>query len=279
MRTDEPLYQPVVEPVPSATQDAAEAVQRGGRLIEVYQKTFDVIPATTEALRNEAFRLRYQVYCIEHPFEDPGSNPEGIETDEFDEHAAQNLLIHRATGRAAGTVRLVLPLADAPEQSFAIQRVCVDPIIADQRRFPITMMGEVSRFCVSKAFRRRKGDNAYADPDEAAVPANDKRFIPNMTLGLIESLVRTSVQQGVMWWCAVMEPSLLRLLARIGIYFEPIGTLVDYHGARQPCYQRLDLLLERVRKERREVWEVLTDDGAHWEALCAARESRGLAAA
>jgi len=34
----------------------------------VYQRTFEVLLANTEALRKQAFRLRYQVYCVEHPF-------------------------------------------------------------------------------------------------------------------------------------------------------------------------------------------------------------------
>ena len=88
-----------------------------------------------------------------------------------------------------------------------------------------------------------------------------------MTLGLIEGLVRMSIELGIDYWCAVMEPILLRLLSRLGIHFENIGPRVDYHGMRQPCYQRLDRFLERVRAERPDVWEVLTDQGRHWTAL------------
>src|SRR3546814_18883719 len=64
-----------------------------------------------------------------------------------------------------------------------------------------------------------------------------------------------------------MEPTLLRLLSRLGIYFDPIGPLVDYHGRRQPCYIKVSTLLARVARERPDVWEVLTDRGRHWDAL------------
>ena len=64
-----------------------------------------------------------------------------------------------------------------------------------------------------------------------------------------------------------MDPTLLRLLTRLGIHFDPIGPLVEYHGRRQPCYKKLTDFLERARQERPEVWEVITNDGAHLDAL------------
>ena len=253
----------------------------GRRLVDVYQRTFEVLHADTEALRKQAFRLRYQVYCVEHPFEDPADNPEGIETDEFDSHSMHSVLVHRQSGLPAGAVRLVLPLADAPHMSFAVQRVCEDPMLRDFVSFPMDTVGEISRFCISKNFRRRHGDNLYADgaPPPEDEELREKRAIPNMTLGLIEGLVRMSIDQGVLIWCAVMEPTLLRLLRRLGIYFEHVGPMVEFHGKRQPCYQRLDRLLERVREEQPEVWEVLTDKGKHWDALMDMKCRMGVPAA
>jgi N-acyl amino acid synthase of PEP-CTERM/exosortase system len=58
-----------------------------------------------------------------------------------------------------------------------------------------------------------------------------------------------------------MEPALLRLLSRFGIYFSPIGPMVNYHGMRQPCHTNVERLLERVHKERIDVWEIITDNG------------------
>ena len=85
--------------------------------------------------------------------------------------------------------------------------------------------------------------------------------MPNITLGLMNGIVRMSVEHGITEWFAVMEPTLLRLLARFGIYFSPIGPMVNYHGMRQPCYATIENLLGRVRKERIDVWEFITDNG------------------
>ena len=83
----------------------------------------------------------------------------------------------------------------------------------------------------------------------------------------VESLVRMSVSNGITHWCAVMEPTLLRLLTRLGIHFEPIGPLIEYHGRRQPCYIPLEVLLPRMQRERPDVWDVVTRGGRHWASL------------
>ena len=105
-------------------------------------------------------------------------------------------------------------------------------------------------------------------PRQKPASAEARLVVHHMTLGLIEGLVRMSVENGVIYWCATMERQLLRLLTRLGIYFENIGPPVEHHGTRQPCYQYLPTLLERVREERSDVWEVITNEGLHWEKLC-----------
>ena len=131
-------------------------------------------------------------------------------------------------------------------------------------------MAEVSRFAVSRSFRRRIGEagspTAVTEESLAAMEAAQKdmanrRLAPHITLGLIESLVVMSAQSGVTHWCSVMERALLRLLSRIGIYFNNIGPEVVYHGKRQPCFIELRTLLARVKEERYDVWEILTREG------------------
>jgi N-acyl amino acid synthase of PEP-CTERM/exosortase system len=65
-------------------------------------------------------------------------------------------------------------------------------------------------------------------------------------------------------WAAVMEPALLRLLTRLGIHFNPLGPLVEYHGRRQPCWIELGVMLDRVHAERPDVWDVITEGGRLW---------------
>lgn len=225
-------------------------------LAEVYWKYFQIIDADTDDLRLTTYRLRYQVYCVEHPFEPP--NSDNVETDEFDSRAERSILIHRPTNIPAGTVRMVLPCTENIDRCFAIQEVCTDPSVRDGGRFPIEKTGEISRFCVPKNFRRRVQDTLIDLPGNTEFSeAEWQRVIPNMTLGLIEWLVRFSRERGLTHWCAVMEPQLLRLLTRLGIHFEPLGEVVQYHGQRQPCFTELEPMLRRVRAERPDIWGVI----------------------
>jgi N-acyl amino acid synthase of PEP-CTERM/exosortase system len=203
-----------------------EEAARETTLAEFYWSWFDARVTHTDDLRDAAFRLRYRVYCIENPFEDPSANPDGREIDAYDKHAAHSLLIYRPTNTPAGTVRLVLPLSHDPDNSFALHHVCSHPLLRDRARFPIQAMAEVSRFCISKEFRRRLGDGSSVVGDVSdgmEMSADDeRRILPHLSLGLIETLVRMSIENGVTHWCAVMEPTLLRLLTRLGIHFDPI---------------------------------------------------------
>ena len=79
------------------------------RLLDVYHSYFDCLSADSSELLEEAFKLRYQVYCVENAYEDPAENPNGLEVDEYDYHSVHSVLIHRPTGLVAGTVRMILP--------------------------------------------------------------------------------------------------------------------------------------------------------------------------
>jgi N-acyl amino acid synthase of PEP-CTERM/exosortase system len=85
--------------------------------------------------------------------------------------------------------------------------------------------------------------------------------MPHITLTLFKGIVQMSAELGIDEWFAVMEPTLLRLLARFGIHFTPLGPMVEYHGLRQPCHANMESLLRRVHQEKIDVWEIITDNG------------------
>lgn len=241
-------------------------------LLDVYNQYFEVVRAETPEQLDACHRLRYQVYVVERPFEDPADHPGEMERDDYDSRARHCLLIHRPSGALAGTVRLILPLADAPDDSFPFQQVCEDPLIRDPARFPVPKMGEISRFSISKRFRQRRTDTMYPDANDDKVGQRPeggdfRRVIPHMTLGLMEGIIRMAVDAGLPYVCAVMEPQLLRLLARVGIRFDNVGPLVEHHGTRQPCFRHILTLLDEVKADRPDVWAVMTNGGVHVEAL------------
>ncbi len=219
---------------------------------------FLTVPATTDSLLDRAYRLRYQVYCLERGFEDRADNPDGRERDAFDAHAVHRLLVHAETGLIVGGVRLVLPRAHRLHDSFPIQSVCQQGPLHPDKVSGLAKTAEISRFCVSKAFRRllteRKADGLpYARRQSAEASA----YLPLMTLELLQAVFQMSYDNGITRLCAAMEPSLLRFVSRLGFEFTPIGPLVSFHGVRQPCYATLDQLSDSLRARNESVWRRL----------------------
>jgi N-acyl amino acid synthase of PEP-CTERM/exosortase system len=220
---------------------------------------FQLVSANTRALMEAAFALRYQVYCVERQFEDPAKQSGGLETDQFDRHAVHSLLFHRSCDEAIGTARLILP--EARPNSLPIQQLLKKNGLNAGDYFPSDVAAEVSRFAVSRDFRRR---NLGADTSFSPQAERERRgYLP--CLGLIQILLRQSVDLGVEYWGAVMEPQLLRWLAMLGVCFEPIGPMVSHHGLRQPSYCHLPTMLRDLARTKPEFWDVVTNGG---ELIC-----------
>ena len=242
--------------VPSYQPSVAVCEPADDTLLTRFNAHFETLAADTPERVEMAQRVRYQVYCVENPHE-KSSNTAGMETDEFDSHAAQSLLIYHAAQAALGTVRLILPLADDPEHSFSVQRVMSAPALRELASLPLRSTAEVSRFSISRQFRRM-ADTANG-PEQPTFVSNSG---PLIRLGLIQGLVRMSAQHGITHWCALMERTLLRMLSAMAIRFRPIGPLVEFRGLRQPCYCRISDVLAAVKCERPAFWSVITDGGA-----------------
>ncbi len=228
-------------------------------LLRQFDLHFETVSADSPELRPLAHRIRYQVYCIENRYLNANDHSDALERDEFDSHAAHSLLVDRRTGDAFGTVRLVLPLSDAPHDSFAVQRLIDHPLLKGSRDLPLHATGEVSRFSLLREFGRRASSAGSAKPAEAE--SSSYRCGPLMRLGLLQMLVRMSVQHGITHWVAVMEPKVVRMLSAMGLQFEPFGGMVDYHGWRQPCFCNLFDMLRHMKHDRPAFWNVLTDGG------------------
>jgi N-acyl amino acid synthase of PEP-CTERM/exosortase system len=229
--------------------------------LQCYSSVFSSAIATSPENRDECFRVRFQVYCIDNGFEDPANSPDGLEHDDFDSHSVHSILTHNATGNAIGTVRLVLPDEDGERRMLPMRRIA-EAVAADAvAPFPVWRTAEISRFSIVKSFRHYTPNQGV----EAQLSAEEwRKMLFHLPLGLIKSCVEMSVREGMTHWAAVMESALLRLLTRLGIHFNPLGPLVEYHGRRQPCWIDLGVMLDRVHAERPDVWDVITEGGRLW---------------
>lgn len=240
----------------------------------IFNSVFNIELATSPELIDEVFAVRYQVYCVDRPFEDPNCFVDKREHDAYDHRSAHALIRHRITGDSVATVRLVTA-GDNPEQGdFPMEGPCIHRMdhsaqhaFAEAHR---SQVAEISRMAVSREFRRRLNEDqsvsgvsdfaCYSDSE------NGKRALPYISLGLFAAILQMSVKKGITHWMAVMEPSQLRLLGRFGVQFDHVGPVLEYHGLRRPAFTEAASLIEGIRKRRPDVWSLITEDGRYLPA-------------
>ena len=75
---------------------------------------------------------------------------------------------------------------------------------------------------------------------------NELRCFPFIAIGLYFSAAALAMKQGIKHAYVMMEPRLARSMRFIGIKFEQIGPVIDYHGRRAPYYINQELLLKNL---------------------------------
>ena len=242
-------------------------------LLSTFNQYFELVHADTEALREQVFKLRYQVYVLETGFEaeadckrgqDASGQLIGWEEDEFDARSDHYLLRHRRTGVYAATTRLILPLSEAPDAPYPIELHCtLDERVSDPSLR--VHLGEISRFAVSKIFKRRLGEAGslagVAADIEVYLKDDERRILPHISLGLFAAVMRMAHAHGISRCYAVMEPALVRLLGRFGVVFRRIGPDIEYHGLRVPCITTADESLPSIRRVSPQIWDLITNRG------------------
>jgi N-acyl amino acid synthase of PEP-CTERM/exosortase system len=215
-----------------------------------FERHFHPEVAVAPSQFEDAFRLRYHVYCLEKGYEDSTQFPDGLERDRYDGHAVQMLVRHRATGLAVGAVRLILPDRSAHSWSFPFEDLCGYTVLGrrlDGVGDPPHDVAEVSRFAVSRNLLASVWEPAMDHWDGAVRAKPDERCSSQLVaLGLIALLFGVSAEYGVHTWYAMMETVLARHLARLGIEFRQIGPPVEHRGRRHPMMARVDDLLASV---------------------------------
>lgn len=219
---------------------------------------FVIREASSRADLNACFQLRHQVYCVEHEFEPLRIDGRAIETDIYDDNSVHALVEHKPTGLISGTVRLVLP-----DTSLNKGLPILDFVRHDEMTVPIPFTAEISRFAVSKEFRR-----VIAQQRKSGHTAPNRIDSDIATIALIRAFFELASVHGIHYFCALMERRLIRRIARLGIHFRPVGPEVDCHGQRTPCVVGALEMLDGVLRERPDVWRALSDNGRMLNEFC-----------
>ncbi len=223
-----------------------------------FNKEFYIDSGTHETVSSDNMKLRYQVWCIENDYFPTSDFEDCKESDEYDRRSLYVVLANQARSINIATARVIVHDKFDAEAKFPIEKFVM--LRRHDRDFywdvPREQIGEISRFCVSKVYRRRAFESETThgiSPIDLSSRARGKRRCSYITLGLFKGLLEVSLEANLKFWYALMEPSLLRLLRGYGVNFTPIGPCVDYFGRRQPCMICIDSLLLEVRKNSQEI--------------------------
>jgi len=245
-------------------------------LLTHFMGYFEILRADTPALLEEAFRLRYEVYCQEGclPGFNPLDYPDGLERDIYDyEHRSVHCLLrHRPTGSNAGTVRLVLADPVRPDAPFPIEVAAGEHMDRDYLSKFCAARGtvaECSRFLLAKRFRSRRGEHQWPDGLaeeglDADRRSDERRVLTHPVLGLIKAAMIMNWEQQVYYLYTAMEPRLDRRLRQFGLELSPVSPLIEYHGPVRAHWGFVPEFLAAVHQQRPEVWCLLTENGKIW---------------
>lgn len=228
-------------------------------IAEQFQQYFSVTPATTTAVKHEIYKLRYEVYCKEFNYEPIENFPDGMEHDEYDAYALNVLVQHKSTGLAAGCTRLITTDPANADTPLPIERYCRDSLNIDylnDLNLSRQSICEASRLSVSENFRRRRGESKtrFGCLESLGFSPHELRTFPLISVSI--SLATTALTEltGRHFMLAMMEPSLPRLLQRIGYNFEQVGDITDYHGKRAAYLQETNAVLQNLKPELRDLY-------------------------
>jgi N-acyl amino acid synthase of PEP-CTERM/exosortase system len=214
---------------------------------EQFREQFQILVADTNELKEEVFKIRYEVYCQELHYESTEKFPSSLEIDPYDEHSIHCLLKHRQSDSYIGCIRLVFPNLKNLEHCIPLTKVC--KLDLDLKQLPANTFGEVSRLAVRGQFRRRTGE-AQTPGGLLIFPhqtddTKEKRGFPIIALSLYLAATCLGVETGMEKVFVLMEPRLARHLRYFGFYFTQIGDFIEFRGKRGPY----EILTEAVLNE------------------------------
>ena len=221
----------------------------------VFDPSYEVILADTDAARRIHFRLRYRVYCLEEGLEEASKYPDGEETDGFDWNAVHFLVRFKPTGQWVAALRLVFPGPNGlPISTHArLDGKFKQGLVGQRGR-----VAEVSRLCIIEEFRlvRKGGDlgkhqGTRGDDDVRT----RKRCQREILLGLFRAISVWCDQRNFEQVLFLISPALARVLSLLNLPFEIVGPPCRHRGLRYPCCAQtadvLPVLIPEYRNQDR----------------------------
>lgn len=224
---------------------------------------FKLIFVNNAALMSHVHKIRYEIFCKELGRKENG--PEKIEEDEFDTYSFHYLLQHKPSRQYAGTMRMVLPPSNNPDLLTPIEKYClnaVDPNIINISKLPRGSFAEVSRLAVPKIFRNHTNNQKQiyttSTNSNFGSTASNQYESPHASIGLYLTAAALFVLNQLDYIFIMIEPKLAHLLTHVGLHFEQMGEVVEYHGQRAPYYITPERLKKHLKPELKSLYYLIT---------------------
>lgn len=236
--------------------------QKTTHLGTAFKQYFKVVPALTEELKREAYRIRHSVYCEDLQFE--FSRPDGFETDEYDAHSLHLLISSVHNDTFIGCTRIIRPPSDGSDRCLPFEKACIhtlDRSIIDPSQLPSNKIAEVSRLAIIGSFRRRKGEtkNSLSISEEDFGNEPVPRF-PYISLGLYYGTIEFARIHNIEILFMLTEERLANHFNKLGSKLEFIGGPVEHHGVRFPSMIVVSHLINNLKPIIRPLYQAIAQD-------------------
>ena len=198
------------------------------------ENEYDFYLADTDAGKSIHYSLRYQVYCLREQYEEPSRHPKFLEQDEYDEVSAHFIARCRNTGEWLGAMRLIVGAAEnLPVTKFS--QVNSENFSPGRRK----LFAEASRLCTllptnthsNFALNQPKTPALRLTPRPPAAKPLQASWI---SLGLIRAARQYCLKHDITFCFFLISDPLARMLRRLGMDIEPVGSPCQHRGWRSP---------------------------------------------
>lgn len=226
---------------------------------EGYRQYFEVVPAVTEALKRQNFRLRHEVYCRDLSYEP--LRADGLESDAYDEHSRHCLIRALASGTFIGCARIVLCNPQDPTLPLPFEAACVTTLnrgIIDPAKLDRTKIAEISRLAILGRYRRRKGEATRPFALETHADEGSQLRLPYLPVALYLALLALSRQEGIETLFVLTESRLASSINRLGGKLIPVGSPIEHRGTRLPSMMNVDATIAGMNDYVRAFFDMIS---------------------
>jgi N-acyl amino acid synthase of PEP-CTERM/exosortase system len=232
------------------------------QLRSTFTQHFEIVPAFSDALKDEVFSIRHQVYCEDLAFEP--RRPDKRESDEYDAQSLHMLIRNVRTGEFIGCTRIIRVRPDDPQQLLPFELSCaktIDRSIIDPATLPRSSIAEISRLAIISPYRRRKGESrtpaSMSDSDFVMIIHPRFPFIP---VALYFGTAELARLHGIETLFFLTEPRLANHFKKLGVQIQTIGAAIEHHGLRIPSMMSTSGIVNNLKMILRPLYRTIAKE-------------------